>query len=280
MADVSELRGKIEGMIKAGDYQAAMEIIEREMQDVTEPFDQGLLLYEKASALYYMHRHSEAMIYFAKALGVLEGLETKEAGEIMFHIGAFYLLNGDLETSKAIYQKVVKLLPEGSRYYFGAMHNLGDIYKKSGELDNAKQLFMALVEEAEKHNDLKAAAYASENLAEVYAVSGNREMSLKWLNKAMDYAKRIGEERIVFAGELAMKIMNDARIEEILEMGKSIKGQDMVYAHDVADVYMIFSFLRPAHERRRLVEEALLLYEETGDGIMHQKAVDILNDMD
>ncbi len=278
--DTRAICGEIDKLVENGDYTNALERTNLYLKDATSSLNQGALLYEKGKILYHMGEVEKGMQNFAKALNILEGYNIPTAGEIIFHIAAYYLLYGKLDVAMRLYKNVLEIMPEDSKIYIGALHNIGNINRKSGRLKEAVEYFEEIYNMAIKNKDKKGAAYGSENIAECYAMIGEREKTLLWLHRAHENAVMINDSRIVLAVEIGIDIIQNEEIEKILEKGKGLSNKDVIYKHDVADIFYYYSAFRNKRDRKLLLEQAFILYGESGDGIMRSKVEERLNTME
>ena len=280
MAEIKNIQNKIEKLIGQKRYIEAIEYVDHELNNTSDKLTQAMLLFEKGKAQYWNDQRDVAMQNITKSLSILEEFEDENlVGDLIFHIAGLYLLIGDLVNSKKIYVHLINKLPEGNKYRLGSMQNLAGIYRKSGDITKAKDYLKDTVSEAKKYGEEVMSAYSCENLSEIYAMQLDRENAKTWMEKAIDFAEKTNEQRILRSGKLALLILKDPDINKILEEGNKIKNNGMPYPHDVADIYYAFSSFTPTDSRKKLIEEAILLYSETGDGEMRKKAIEILEAM-
>jgi tetratricopeptide (TPR) repeat protein len=119
--------------------------------------------------------------------------------------GRAELFSGNYEKAQEYYQKSGSGLVE-----------LGYIYWKTGKKDEAKKLFqkrLALLQKQLEQGHEGIGIRSS--MAAIYAIQGNKEEALKWLQKAVDAGWR--NYRYILRDPTLENIRDDARFKQIIE---------------------------------------------------------------
>ncbi len=280
MNDYLETERLLEEMIREGRYDDAVDHINRMMREYTDRKMLALLLYELGKARYFMGDHAGAIESVKEAHSLIDDMDDCEFKYAMlFHIAALYSLTGDMDNAERMYLKVMDNLPEGNHFHLSAMHNLGEMRKKTGDVDNAMRILEDCHHKAIKYGDNFIAAYSAENLAEMHAMRGDREGTVSWLEKALSLARKAGDNRLVPMIELTLRMLRGEDAERIMNRADEIKNMGADHAHDMADMFYIFSRLLPKELQRIYLERAVILYGETGDGYMRNRSIERLEQM-
>jgi eukaryotic-like serine/threonine-protein kinase len=123
--------------------------------------------------------------------------------------GRAELFSGNYEKAQEYYQK------SGSGHV-----ELGYIYWKTGKKDEAKKLFQKLLDLLQKQLEQGDEGYGiRSSMAAIYAIQGNKEEALKWLQKAVDAGWR--NYRYILRDPTLENIRDDARFKQIIDITKA-----------------------------------------------------------
>ena len=280
MTSVGELEKYINALIEEKKYDEALSYIDDSIEKTLDKKTLALLLYEKGKLTLYMEKYGEAHQLIIDALSLLDDMEDDEfKGEVMFHISGLYMLLGDLTSAEKILQKILKILPEEHHFHLAAIHNLGDLYKRTGNLEKAEKYFLDCYEKSAKYGDNFMAAYSSEDLAEHYAMKKDKENTIKWLQTSLPYSRKAGDNRLVPLITLVLEMLEGKETEYIIKRANEIKSMSTPHAHDIADAFYNYSPLLEKEKAKRLLNEAALIYTEVGNGYMQRKCVERLEEL-
>ena len=280
MTAPEEMEKYINALIDEKKYDEALSYIDNLIEKTLDKKTLALLFYEKGKLIFYMEKYREATQYIIESLSLLEDMEDSEfKGEVMFHIASMYIIMGDLTNAEKILKKILEILPENHHFHLAAIHNLGDLYKRAGDMKKAEQYFMECYNKASKYGDNFMAAYSSENLSELYAMEKDKENTIKWLQISLPYSRKAGDNRLVPLIELIISMLNGKEADEIIKRANEIKNISTPHAHDIADAFYNYSPLLDKNIAKKLLNEAALIYSEVGNGYMERKCVERLNEL-
>ncbi len=199
----------------------------------------------------------------------------KKKGRIALYIGGLFLYVGDAYNSLKFYREALKYLPECSDDYIRVIYNMGEVQKRIGNLEDAKEKFESCYSRAVRMGNVKLEVYSAENIAEMHVINGNFEEAREWLMKALKSSEKLEEERGKLIVKLAYAIMNDNE-EDIEKISKRFKSMGL--EHDMADIYYYYSDLASPKLRDKLLKEASFIFSDLGDGRMLSKVLNKLQD--
>lgn len=280
MMSYLEMERLLEEMIEEKKYADVLEYVDIMMKETSDRKMLALLLYERGKAQYFSGDYRGAMESIEKAHSLIDDMEDSEFKYgILFHIAAMYTVTGDFDSAESMYHVILEKLPEENHFHLSALHNLGEMQKKRGDMEGAMKYLKECYEKSVKYGDNFLAAYSAENLAEIYAGMEDKEESIKWLETALPLSRKAGDSRLVPMIELTLKMLNGEDPDKVLERAEEIKKMGADHAHDMADMFYTFSNLLPDERARIYLKEAVLIYSETGDGYMEKKSIEKLEEM-
>ncbi len=279
MEGYKEIGEEIEHMINEKKYNETLEFIDAKIKTSSDKKLLSLLLYKRGRVYYYLNRFKDVEKSLTGCLSVIDDVQDPEfKGELIFHIATLYLLMGDLDNALHLYEEVLNTLEENSYYHLIALHNIADIHKRIGNYETAMKNFKICYDKAIEYGDNPIGVYASYNIAEIYAINGDRKRAKEYIEKSIALAKKSGKrgEPWIMEEEVSLSILNGDNFEKIKTIAEKIKKRGTYNAHNIADTYYAFSVFSDQTTRKKLLEEAILLYSEAGDGYMRKKAIEKL----
>lgn len=152
-------------------------------------------------AVYYdLDFYDEALLYYSQSLAIAQHLNNKRA---MAHLNAnvtlCYLKVEQLKDAEPYLNEAYQLFMElDETAMIGRCHELyGEFHYKSGDFDEAKKHFSKSMGVAEANKDPNALWSVYEQMSLMYGKIGDREKQKEHLLKAIKYAKKLKNERIV-----------------------------------------------------------------------------------
>ncbi len=276
MKHFEEIEKEIDDRISKNELREALELIERKIKESSDEKLISFLLYKKAAIEFFRENQGEAIKNISKSLGVLNDIEDLYfKGEIMFHLAGLFSLMGDFEKGMKLYNKVLKIFPENNYFYLGALNNLGEIHKRKGDIENSLNCFKNAYESSIKNGEFKVSGYTCESLAELYAMKKDKKTAQEYLERALEIAKRVNDERLINFVKLSLAVIKGEE-SGIKEYSDKLRRKN--YSHDVADSFYIFSEVGNEKLREKLLRDAIFLYSEIGDKYMEREAIKKLDE--
>jgi len=200
---IQELYEAASAAIDRGDAGSALEFLTRIIEiDPEEPEDLNLM----AVAHFYRQEYDKAKSY------LLHVTETAPKLYKAWHnLGMLYQIENDMETAVELINKAVDIEPRFGK----AWRSLGDCYLELGDNELARVSFLTAVEIDE--NDL----ISKYNLARIYALEGNSEEALAWLQTATSdpFLKESVQREEAFDG-----LKNDETFIELVAANQKSNG--------------------------------------------------------
>ena len=270
MEDIEVFEGEIEKLIENKEYDKALEILNQKIANSDSPAVLTLCFVEKAKIMGILKEPHKMEVNIYNAVKVFYDIEDPSyRGKMALYIGGLFLFLGDTYNALKFYREALKDLPVESYDHIRALYNIGEVQKRMGELDDAKEKFSQCYYMA-RERDIKIEGYAAENMAEIYMAENREDEAKKWLGRAWFAVKKGDDKRIMHIVELAIAIVNgdEGRVEEISTLMKNMEME-----HDVADTYYYYADASTPELREKLLKEAALIYSDLGDGKMHNLAI-------
>lgn len=211
-------------------------------------FHQGKIwnLYQKALALEFSDRFSEAIDTFQFALSLANQVEDKQSmAKINNSIGAAYYYQADYTTSIQYYQEAL-LLSESINYFEGTAHalnNLGVIYRHKRNFNKALKTYQKSKALKILLQDSVGILNSEYNIGLLYSFLNDFEKSLQAFNRAEKIAKLTEDNRnkaIIKIGK-GVAFYNLERFEDAysnIEEGLAVVKSDSPHEKIVALAYL------------------------------------------
>jgi len=271
MENMDAFEEEIERLIEMKEYEKALEILDEKIANSDSPDLLTLCFIEKAKIMGLTKEPHKMEVNIYNAVNIFYDIKDRNyRGKMALYIGGLFLFLGDTYNALKFYKKALEDLPPDSYDHIRALYNLGEVQKRMGELEEAKEKFSQCYYRARESGMTKIEGYAAENMAEIHMTENKKDEAKKWLGRAWFAVKRGEDRRIRYTVELAIAIVNgdDERVEEI---GTLMKNMGM--EHDVADTYYYYADAAPSELREKLLKEAVLIYSDLGDGKMKALAL-------
>jgi tetratricopeptide (TPR) repeat protein len=130
--------------------------------------------------------------------------------------GFVELFSGNYEQAQQYYQKSIEILSTMEN-----LTNLGYVYWKKGQQDEARKLFSQSLnlcqKQLEQVNEFWAVPYY---IAAVHAIQGNKEEAYKWLKKAIDSGWR--NFRLGLVNPLMENLHEDKQFKQMMAQVKEM----------------------------------------------------------
>ena len=263
---------EVSKLILEGKYTDAMKKVDNVLLTETEPKTLALFEELKARLLMLMEKSEKSTEHINKALSLLENIDDRLfKAQILISVAGLLLYMGDFHNALTYYKRAETLLSEDEYDYLRILNNIGETYKRMENLHLATEYFSKCYELAIKFRErgyLRPAIYASENLAEIYAIQGDKDKAREKLLETLPLAQEARDISMENYILLALAIL-DGEEEKVKEYSEKIGP----YTHYIADVYYYFSFLADSTFAKRLLQEAIDIYYRVGDGNMYQQAL-------
>lgn len=223
-ADIyKELYSKIsECYMKLNQPQKALDFMEKvdkmDNQDcVKEEVD---ILVLKAKNLLSAGKYAEAKECFNKALEIIEKEENKNRlAKVYLTMSKIYSEMGNIDKNLEYSQKVYDLTKrDESQYMMESLFNMIESYVKIGEYDMAqkycKLALVSSIKNKDKYYEYKSLKFYSD----MYKNKNEIQMSIDYLNKCIEIAKRLEDEKILAGlyielGKLYSSISKEKELE-------------------------------------------------------------------
>ena len=263
---------EIDELISKNKFEDALEYIEKKMKESNDIRIISLCMYERARIEITIGKIEEGENDLSKTIDLLYYISDENfRGRLQMYIAGLYLYEGDMDNAIRMYQEAKKNLSRGSYDYLRLLNNIGEVYKRIGEIEKALKYFEKCYRESINKGHYKIGGYAAENIAEIYALREDRKKVEKFLKESLDLFKKVDDKKMINYISLALSILGNDR-----ENAENLKDEliKMGFPHDAADAYYFFSEFAEDELRNYLLKDAVLMFSELGDGYMREKALE------
>ena len=273
--DLKALQKKVEDLVWRGKEDEALSLLDEAIGNTADKKMMVQLLLSKARIFILFKKDMDrGMENLDLALKLVEDIEDNEfRGQMLNTAAGMLLYTGDKYNAIRFYKKALENLREGSYDYLRVLNNIGEAYKRVGELEDAKKYFEMTYKMAKERNEKRIMIYTGENIGEIYALQNNWKNAEEWLNKSLKIAEEIDEERMVLYINLVFALV-EGKMEEVEKIGKLMKKRG--YPHELADAYYYFHIFAPKPIAESCLKEAIEIYGEIKDGSMQNAAIERL----
>ena len=273
--DLKALQKKVEDLVWRGKEDEALSLLDEAIGNTADKKMMVQLLLSKARIFILFKKDMDkGMENLDLALKLVEDIEDNEfRGQMLNTAAGMLLYIGDKYNAIRFYKKALENLREGSYDYLRVLNNIGEAYKRVGELEDAKKYFEMTYKMAKERNEKRIMIYTGENIGEIYALQNNWKNAEEWLNKSLKIAEEIDEERMVLYINLVFALV-EGKMEEVEKIGKLMKKRG--YPHELADAYYYFHIFAPKPIAESCLKEAIEIYGEIKDGSMQNAAIERL----
>jgi len=273
--DLKALQKKVEDLVWRGKEDEALSLLDEAIGNTADKKMMVQLLLSKARIFILFKKDMDkGMENLDLALKLVEDIEDDEfRGQMLNTAAGILLYTGDNYNAMRFYKKALENLREGSYDYLRVLNNIGEAYKRVGELEDAKKYFEMAYKMAKERNEKRIMIYTGENIGEIYALQNNWKNAEEWLNKSLKIAEEIDEERMVLYINLVFALV-EGKMEEVEKIGKLMKKRG--YLHELADAYYYFHIFAPKPIAESCLKEAIEIYGEIKDGSMQNAAIESL----
>ncbi len=273
--DLKALQKKVEDLVWRGKEDEALSLLDEAIGNTADKKMMVQLLLSKARIFILFKKDMDkGMENLDLALKLVEDIEDDGfRGQMLNTAAGMLLYTGDKYNAIRFYKKALENLREGSYDYLRVLNNIGEAYKRVGELEDAKKYFEMTYKMAKERNEKRIMIYTGENIGEIYALQNNWKNAEEWLNKSLKIAEEIDEERMVLYINLVFALV-EGKMEEVEKIGKLMKKRG--YPHELADAYYYFHIFAPKPIAESCLKEAIEIYGEIKDGSMQNAAIERL----
>lgn len=234
--------GVVEG--KLGNYDRALELLERSVSDAMAAVDQkGMLLAQMELGNIFIGRglYREAISHFSKCAG---GFGPVELASVYVNIGVAHAFLGELDDARTHLTNAVRLAEETGqpRVRAYALSSLAEVLIRTGQLEEAKERCFAALEILTELNDRLAISAAYANLGMAERVAGNPISSEEYYRESlralegMDVPRSIGMRKFEFALMLKEKgepVAAEQLLREARSAFERLRADDLVARVDL-----------------------------------------------
>jgi tetratricopeptide (TPR) repeat protein len=151
----------------------------------------------------------------------VDGADLPTLAQVLAHLGATHALMGDPETANRHLERALQIAEEQEldEIFVRALISRGIVAQRRGRLREAELLLVAAAEHADRIGNVESWLRADNNLAVVYEMTDQFELSLERGQEALRRCRRIGDrvwEAMSLTGELLPMVLL-GRWDEALE---------------------------------------------------------------
>jgi signal transduction histidine kinase len=148
----------------------------------------------------YLGNINKAITYHRLALELALKTNNKLLSTVYNSMGSYYSSQNEDDSALIFFRKVINIQPTTFQLkdrHCAALHNIGNIYRKKGNLDSAIFYFNRTLKESSIFGLSNITSSTLKNFGIIYDQKGNSKKAIEFFNKSMQIAKENNLKRII-----------------------------------------------------------------------------------